>query len=355
MRAALSLARRGLGRVWPNPAVGCVIVDKKGCVAGRGHTQPGGRPHAETEALRQAGAAAAGGTVYVTLEPCAHYGKTPPCAEALIAAGIGRCVAALQDPDPRVAGKGIEMLRQAGIQVTLRVLEDEAAEANAGFLKRVQQGRPLVGLKLATTLDARIATSSGESQWITGPAARQYGHLLRASFDAILIGSGTALADNPSLTCRLPGLEQRSPVRLVLDRRLRLPLGCDLVRTAKAVPVWLITSEGHDDAKLAAYRAAGVEVLALAGTDPGSILSALGARGLTRVLIEGGAQVAMAFLQAKAVDRLFWLRAGSIMGGDGLAAIGGLGLDRLSDMQRFHLSSAQRLGGDYLETYRHLS
>lgn len=355
MWAALSLARRGLGRVWPNPSVGCVILDKAGQVVGRGVTQPGGRPHAETEALRQAGAAAAGGTAYVTLEPCAHHGKTPPCAEALIAAGIRRCVVALQDPDPRVAGRGLDKLRQSGCAVILGVLADEATEITAGFLKRVEQGQPLVALKLATTLDGRIATGSGESQWITGPAARQRGHLLRASFDAILVGSGTALADNPNLTCRLPGLADRSPVRLVLDRRLRLPLDSDLVMTAPQIPVWLITSDQQSESQLAPYRQAGVEVLPLSATDPRSILSALGQRGLTRLLIEGGAQVAAAFLQAKAVDRLIWMRASGILGGDALAAIADLGIDRLAAMQRFQLWSAQRLGADYLETYRYLS
>jgi diaminohydroxyphosphoribosylaminopyrimidine deaminase/5-amino-6-(5-phosphoribosylamino)uracil reductase len=355
MRAALSLAARGLGRVWPNPAVGCVILDRAGLVVGRGHTQPGGRPHAETEALRQAGAAAQGGTAYVTLEPCAHHGKTPPCAEALIAAGLKRCVIALQDPDSRVAGRGIEMLRQAGHAITLGVLEQEAAELNAGFLKRVTIGRPLVALKLATTLDGRIATSTGHSQWITGPAARQRGHLLRASFDGILIGSGTALADNPNLTCRLPGLADRSPVRIVLDRRLRLPLDSELVRTASKVPLWLITTDSHPTEKLAPYRQAGAEVIQLSSVAPDVVLSALGDRGLTRLLIEGGAQIAAAFLTAKLVDRLIWMRAGGILGGDALAAIAELGLDQLADMPRFERSSAQALGGDYLETYRHLS
>jgi diaminohydroxyphosphoribosylaminopyrimidine deaminase/5-amino-6-(5-phosphoribosylamino)uracil reductase len=355
MRAALSLARRGLGRVWPNPAVGCVILDQSGIVVGRGVTQPGGRPHAETEALRQAGASARGGTAYVTLEPCAHHGKTPPCAEALITAGIARCVVALQDPDPRVAGGGIEKLKQAGCKVELGLLRDEAHEVTAGFLSRIERGRPLVTLKLATTLDGRIATRSGQSQWITGPEARQYGHLLRATHDAILVGSGTALADNPSLTCRLPGLADRSPVRVVLDRRLRLPLDSDLAKTAREVPVWLVTGDQHSDARLEAYRDLGVEVLALGSPEPREILAALGQRGLTRLLVEGGSQIAAAFLHVKLVDRLAWLRAAGILGGDALPGVGDLAVGQLADMQRFQLSSAQRLGGDYLETYRHLA
>jgi diaminohydroxyphosphoribosylaminopyrimidine deaminase/5-amino-6-(5-phosphoribosylamino)uracil reductase len=355
MRAALSLAARGLGRVWPNPSVGCVITNGDGQVVGRGFTQPGGRPHAETEALRQAGAAARGGTAYVTLEPCAHHGKTPPCAEALIAAGIKRCVIAQLDPDPRVAGRGIAMLRDAGQRVDLGVLEAEAADVTAGFLKRIRTGAPLVTLKLATTLDGRIATGTGHSQWITGPEARQRGHLLRANHDAILVGSGTALADDPSLTCRLPGLADRSPVRIVLDRRLRLSLESDLVRTARDVPLWLITNAGHPDDRLKPYRDAGIDVMDLADSSPAGMLAALGERGLTRVLIEGGAQIAAAFLKARQVDRLVWMRASGILGGDALAAIADLGLDQLSAMPQFERSSAQPVGGDYLETYRLLS
>src|SRR6266705_1008472 len=215
MRAALALARRGLGRVWPNPAVGCAIV-KDGRVVGRGWTQPGGRPHAETEALARAGGAAHGATAYVTLEPCCHSGRTPPCADALV-------VAALEDPDPRVVGGGLARLRAAGIAVEAGLCAAEAAEINAGFFQRVRLGRPLVTLKLATSLDGRIATASGESRWITGPAARERAHLLRVTHDAILVGTDTVLADNPQLTCRLPGLGHRSPVRIAIDRELRIP------------------------------------------------------------------------------------------------------------------------------------
>ena len=207
MRAALALARRGLGTVWPNPAVGCVIVDR-GRVVGRGWTQPGGRPHGETEALGRAGEAARGATAYVSLEPCCHWGRTPPCTDALIAAGIGRVVVALEDPDPRVAGDGVRRLRAAGLDVETGLCEAEAAEINAGFFCRLRNGRPLVTLKLATSLDGRIATGRGESQWITGPPARERAHALRAAHDAIMVGTGTVLADDPQLTCRLPGLAQ---------------------------------------------------------------------------------------------------------------------------------------------------
>ena len=223
MQTTLGLARRGLGAVWPNPAVGCVIVND-GRVVGRGWTQPGGRPHAETEALRRAGAMARGATAYVSLEPCCHWGQTPPCADALIGAGVRRVVVAIEDPDPRVAGNGVARLRAAGLVVDIGLGAGEAAEVNAGFLTRQRLGRPLVTLKLATSLDGRIATSSGESRWITAAPARERGHKLRAEHDAIMVGTATVLADDPQLTCRLPGLEHRSPVRVVPDRYLRIPL-----------------------------------------------------------------------------------------------------------------------------------
>lgn len=232
MGAALALARRGLGRVWPNPAVGCVIV-KDGHVVGRGFTQSGGRPHAEPVALAMAGDAAQGADVYVSLEPCSHFGKTPPCADTLITAGVARVIAAAVDPDPRVSGRGLARLRDAGVDVVEGVRRDEAEALNAGFFSRVRTGRPLVTLKCATTLDGRIALSNGESKWITGPEARRRGHLLRCDHDAILIGSGTALADDPALTCRLPGLEGCSPVRVVMDGSLRLPVTSALVRSAR--------------------------------------------------------------------------------------------------------------------------
>src|SRR6266853_3702784 len=261
MRAALGLARRGLGRVWPNPAVGCVIV-KDGRAVGRGWTQPGGRPHAETEALARAAAAAHGATAYVTLEPCCHWGRTPPCADALIAAGLGRVVVALEDPDPRVAGGGVARLRAAGIAVEAGLGAAEAAEINAGFFQRVRLGRPLVTLKLATSLDGRIATASGESRWITGAPARERAHLLRATHDAILVGTDTVLTDDPQLTCRLPGLASRSPVRIVLDRQLRIPPTARIIAEARQVPTWLMTLSSANPGRQKSLRAAGVEVIA---------------------------------------------------------------------------------------------
>jgi diaminohydroxyphosphoribosylaminopyrimidine deaminase/5-amino-6-(5-phosphoribosylamino)uracil reductase len=356
MRAALGLARRGLGNAWPNPAVGCVIV-KDGRVLGRGWTQPGGRPHAEAEALARAGSAAKGATAYVSLEPCSHHGRTPPCAEALIAAGIARVVAALEDPDQRVAGSGFARLREAGIAVDIGLCAAEAAELNAGFFCRVMQGRPLVTLKLATSLDGRIATASGESRWITGPAARQRAHLLRAMHDAVLIGSGTALADDPQLTCRLPGFERASPVRIVVDRTLRLPATLKLFTEAGATPTWLVTSAAADKTVVLMRARLGVEVLALEtnearGIDLAAMLRALGDKGLTRLLVEGGGTMAAALLRAGLVDRLVWMRAPLAIGSDGIAALATLGLGALGDAPRFALIKSEIAGDDLIETYR---
>ncbi len=355
MRAALALARRNLGATWPNPSVGCVIV-KDGRVAGRGWTQPGGRPHAEAEALRRAGAAARSATAYVSLEPCSHHGRTPPCAEALIAAGIARVVAAGEDLDPRVSGSGLARLRDAGVAVETGLCAEAAAELNAGFFCRVTKGRPLVTLKLATSVDGRIATASGQSRWITGPAARERAHLLRATHDAVLVGTGTALADDPLLTCRLPGLEDRSPVRIVLDRTLRLPAMLRLFAGARETPSWVVTSAAADPARRAALEKLGVAVIAVepdatGGLDLAATLCALGDKGLTRLLVEGGGGLAASLLRAGLVDRLVWLHAPLLIGGDGIPAVAALGLDALDRAPRFAPMATETVGGDLLETY----
>ncbi len=359
MALALRLAGRGLGRTWPNPAVGCVVV-KAGRIVGRGWTQPGGRPHAETEALRRAGEAALGATVYVSLEPCAHYGRTPPCTMALIQAGVRRVVAATLCPDKRVDGQGIAQLRQAGVEVDLGLLAPEAEALNAGFFLKERARRPLVTLKLATSLDGRIATRTGASQWLTGEPARARGHWLRATHDAIMIGSGTALADDPALTCRLPGLEDRSPVRVVLDRRLRLPPASQLAATAREVPTWLITRSPAAPARAKTLRARDVELIELTASargdlDLGAALAALAGRGITRLLVEGGARLATALLRARLVDRLAWFRAPVIVGGDGLAAIGELEARTLADAIRLASAHSQTLAQDTLQAYIVLS
>ncbi|WP_419904174.1 bifunctional diaminohydroxyphosphoribosylaminopyrimidine deaminase/5-amino-6-(5-phosphoribosylamino)uracil reductase RibD [Kiloniella sp.] len=356
MDAALGLAARGLGATSPNPAVGCVLVNK-GTVVGRGFTQPGGRPHAETEALSQAGNLARGATAYVTLEPCSHHGKTPPCAEALISAGITRCVVAMEDTDARVQGRGIELLRTAGIEVEVGLRRHEAEELNAGFFTRIRHGRPLITLKVATTLDGRIATKSGQSKWVTGEAARRAGHMLRVRNDAILVGSGTAVLDNPRLDVRLEGLEQQSPIRVVMDGRLRLPLTHDLVARAKECQTILMTFGDNDPVRLDAYKDAGVDVVSLHKDEygyisPAAAMRELGERGITRLLIEGGSHIIGSLLKADLIDRVVWFRAPKVFGGDGISASVGFGLEQLDLAPRFQLTSVSKLGNDIMETYR---
>lgn len=357
MRAALGLARRGLGNTWPNPAVGCVVV-RDGRVVGRAVTAPGGRPHAETAALDMAGPAAAGATVYVTLEPCCHWGRTPPCTDALIKADVARVVIALRDPDPRVNGEGISRLRAAGIAVTEGVLGTEAAEVAAGFACRVRHGRPLVTLKLASTLDGRIATRAGESKWITSDAARRAVHAMRGRHDAIMVGVGTALADDPDLTCRLPGFRPNPIVRVVADSHLRLPLASRLVRTAAETPTWVLHRNGADPARRIAFTEAEIRLLDVGQAEPGidlaQGLAALGEAGITRLLVEGGAQLAAALLRAKLVDRIAWFHAPSVMGGDGWPAAQAFGVQALAEMPKFVRTYAAPLGPDMLSEFHRI-
>jgi diaminohydroxyphosphoribosylaminopyrimidine deaminase/5-amino-6-(5-phosphoribosylamino)uracil reductase len=355
MRAALGLARRGLGRCWPNPSVGCVVV-KDGRVVGRATTAPGGRPHAETQALAMAGRAARGAVVYVTLEPCCHHGATPPCTDALIAAGVARVVVATVDQDRRVSGAGLAQLRAAGIVVEEGVLSDEGCEVAAGFFHRVVRGRPLVTLKLATTLDGRIATRTGESQWITGEPARRMAHALRGRHDAVMAGVGTVLADNPELTCRIPGFKGIPTVRVVADSHLRTPLMSRLVATATLAPTWILTRDGADPARRAAMLSAGVTLIDVDPAEPGvdlaQSLHALAERGITRLLVEGGASLAAALLRDDLVDRIAWFHAPSIMGGDGWPAARPFGIEGLADMPRFARMSATPVGEDFFTEYR---
>jgi len=355
MNLALRLARRGLGRVAPNPAVGCVLV-KDGTVVGRGWTQDGGRPHAEVMALRDAGPEARGSTAYVTLEPCSHHGKTPPCSQALIDAGIARVVCATQDPDPRVNGRGMEMLNDAGIECVTAICEIEAREANKGFMLSVEQKRPLVTLKMATSLDGKIATTTGNSQWITGPVARRYGHLLRAQNDAIMVGIGTVLADNPSLTCRIKGLENQSPVRVVADTRLRLPLTSELVKTAAETPLWIITVAGNDPDRIQALKDLSVQIIEVETTESGLPdiehgLGLLAEKGITRLLVEGGSHLQASLIKERLADQLMWFRASKIIGGDGISAFQSIGLKTVDQAPELQLDGIRTLGEDRLEHY----
>lgn len=358
MAHALSLGARGMGSVWPNPSVGCVIV-RNGRVVGRGWTGAGGRPHAEVRALNQAGERARGATVYVSLEPCAHHGKTGPCSEALIAAGVARVVTAVEDSDPRVAGRGHARLRAAGIKVTTGVMEAQARSAHYGFFLRLEAGRPALTLKLASSFDGRIATATGESQWITGPMARRLVHAMRASHDAVLVGGGTARADDPTLTVRGLGVRQQ-PVRIVASRHLNLPRDSRLTETIDQGPVWFVhdAAEGAvSDADLANWRARGVRLLqAKAGPggqlDPLSVLETLGGAGLTRVFCEGGGALSASFLQAGLVDELVGFTAGLALGAEGRPSLGALGIEALAEAPRFELVDVQRVGGDVLHRWR---
>lgn len=349
MRAALGLARRGLGQVWPNPAVGCVIV-RDGVVVGRGRTAAGGRPHAEAIALAAAGPVARGATAYVTLEPCAHHGRTPPCAEALAAAGVGRVVIAAGDPDPRVNGRGIALLRKAGVVVEVGCLAEAAEALNRGFLTRITTGRPMVTLKLATSLDGRIATATGESRWITGPRARAEVHLLRARADAVMVGAATMRADDPRLDVRGGGLDAVQPIRVIAAGTTPLPRDGHLGRSAGSRPLWIC----HPDPAapdLAWWGDAGALLLPAATQpdgqpDPASMLAALGARGLTRLLCEGGGRLAAALLGAGLVDEIIAYGAGIALGGDGGAALAPLGIAALADAPHFKLTDVCAVGGD---------
>jgi len=361
MQIALGLARRGLGNTHPNPAVGCVLVrpDWNNRVVGRGWTQPGGRPHAETIALEQAGDCAKGATAYVTLEPCCHHGQTPPCSEALITAGINRVVIALEDPDPRVSGQGIAALEKAGLEVATDVSTVDATYLNMGFISRILLSRPFITLKTATTLDGQTATSTGHSQWITGPQARTAGHRLRATNDAILTGIGTILADDPQLTCRLPGCETQSPVRIILDAELSITTDHTVIKSASAEqPVWIFTSNATtppahaeslmeiDGVRVAASPEQGAGYLDLV-----FVARCLAEEGINRLLIESGGAVATSFITAGLVDEIVWFRSASLIGGDGKPAFGELGVDTLDSALGLERISARQLGSDMMETY----
>jgi diaminohydroxyphosphoribosylaminopyrimidine deaminase/5-amino-6-(5-phosphoribosylamino)uracil reductase len=359
MRAALALARRGLGTTWPNPSVGCVIV-RDGCVVGRGTTAPGGRPHAEPLALDMAGERAKGAAAYVTLEPCCHWGRSPPCTDALIAAGIARVVVGATDPDSRVNGQGLARLRDAGIEVEAGILEAEALKTLIGFNHRITLGRPMVTLKLASSLDGRIATHGGESQWITGTPARRLAHAMRGRHDAVMVGVGTVLADNPDLTCRIPGFRPPAGhptpnVRVIADSHLRTPLTSRLLTTAAEIPTWFLLREGSNMAREAAFTNIGATLIKVPGSSAGIdltvALAALGRAGLTRVLVEGGGQLAAALLRDDLVDRIAWFHAPAVMGGDGWPAVQAFGIERLDQMPRFTRDCVTVVGDDMLSEY----
>jgi diaminohydroxyphosphoribosylaminopyrimidine deaminase/5-amino-6-(5-phosphoribosylamino)uracil reductase len=353
MRHALTLAARGLGRAGRVPSVGCIIVAPDGRIVGRGRTDDRGRPHGEAVALAQAGAAAKGAAAYVTLEPCAHPGGNgPPCADALIASGIKRVVVAMSDPDPRTNGQGIARLRAAGISITEGVLKREAESLNRGFVLRMTENRPLVTLKLAQSADGFTARAPGEDQRITGEEARRFGQLLRAQHDAILVGIETVLADDPELTCRIPGLEEYSPLRIVLDSRLRLGLRAKLAQTARKIPTMVFTAKNGGDE----LKAAGVEVIRLPpDTDGhivlGDVLQMLAGRGINRLFVEGGATIANAFLKSGFADRLEMFTAPMSLANTGRCGAGALTVGKLREAPNFMRVSVRSFGADRLESF----
>jgi diaminohydroxyphosphoribosylaminopyrimidine deaminase / 5-amino-6-(5-phosphoribosylamino)uracil reductase len=355
MELALTLGRRGLGRTWPNPAVGAVVV-KDGVIVGRGWTQPGGRPHAEPVALARAGELARGATLYVTLEPCSHFGRSPPCADAIIAAGISRVVAAIEDPNPEVAGKGHAKLRAAGISVDVGLCSGEAALAHAGHFRRIRDGRPHVILKLAVSSDEKIGAGGHKPVAITGEAAKTRVHLLRAQCDAILVGIGTVLADDPLLTCRLPGMERRSPVRVVLDRSLRIPGDSRLVHSARQTPLWVFASELADAPAATKLGGAGTQVIRVApkqasGLDLEAVLHALAERGITRLLVEGGSRVASSLVAAGLADEIRLFRGSDAVGADGVPALDALPLSAITRSPAFRVRASETLGNDTLTIF----
>lgn len=348
MTHALRLARHGLGRVAPNPPVGCVLV-KGGVVVGMGRTQDGGRPHAERVALDMAGAEAKGAIAYVTLEPCAHEREGGSCAEALIAAGVREVYAACLDPDPRTAGQGLERMKQAGLQVHNGLCEAEAQEINRGFFLNLREGRPLITLKISTSLDGRVAAKDGSSQWITGERAREYGHALRARHDAILVGIGTVLADDPLLTTRLPGLRHKS-VRVVLDTHLRIDIGSKLVQSAAYDPLYIFHETDKNDKKQA-LQGMGCKLLLSNNSDLSSVVQALAGQGITRLMVEGGSGIHTSFIKAGLFDEIMWFRGAKLLGAEGMPVLGDLTIESIADALMLERRESVVLGPDMLDIF----
>ncbi|MBM3223582.1 MAG: bifunctional diaminohydroxyphosphoribosylaminopyrimidine deaminase/5-amino-6-(5-phosphoribosylamino)uracil reductase RibD [Candidatus Tectomicrobia bacterium] len=356
MQQALQLAQGGVGFVSPNPLVGCVIV-RDGVVVGQGYHQQFGGPHAEVHALQEAGTEAHGAVLYVTLEPCSHTGKTPPCADAVLRSGVRRVVAAMRDPNPLVAGQGLARLAAAGIAVTVGVCEAEARKTNEAFIKYITTRRPFVTLKSAITLDGKIATRTGASRWITGEAARQAGHQLRHAADAMLVGIGTVLQDDPLLTTRLPDRQGVNPLRVIVDSTLRVPLHSQVANTAPDRRTLVLTTARAAATQIEQLRARGVEVVCLQAYDDGRVdleaaLRALGERGIASVLVEGGATLSATLLQRRLIDKVVFFIAPKIIGSDGVSVVGACGVDTMEQVITLQGLVGQRLGDDVmLEAY----
>lgn len=357
MQHAINISTRGLGLTCPNPSVGCVIVNKD-IIVGRGITAKGGRPHAETIALNMAGKKAKGSTVYVTLEPCNHFGETDPCCDALISAGVSKVVSATLDPDVRVSGAGLKKLEDSGIEVISGVLENEAIAVNEGYFKNKLHNLPLVTLKIAVTIDSKTATSSGESKWISSKGARYHSHMLRARNDAIIISSTTAISDNPSLTCRLPGMSGYSPIRVILDAFRKVPNNLEIFKSAINLPLWIFTSVPIDEKINQESIKLGAKIINVNkdkfgyGLNLNEVFTSLSDRGITRVMVESGGNLSSALLMENLIDRLVIYRAPFVIGGDGLSAIDSINLDSLSNKIQFELLKLDQFDENIIETYK---
>tara|TARA_Y100000739_G_C20594728_1_gene459750 strand:+ start:292 stop:1419 length:1128 start_codon:yes stop_codon:yes gene_type:complete len=355
MSLAISLASRGLGKTWPNPSVGCVIVQKNK-VVGRGITAPGGRPHAEKIALEQAGERSKGASVYLTLEPCSHFGETGPCVTELINAEVADVVVALKDPDPRVSGRGLEALKKEGINVRLGLLREEAFWLNQGFFNKILINRPLLTLKLASTFDGRIATQSGESKWITGENSRRKVHSLRAKHDAILIGGGTAREDNPMLNVRDLGIDH-TPIRILVSKNLNIPYDSDIVNSPSNGPVWMVHGPNVSEKKIKSWEAKGAKLIQVPLIknkllDLEVMMRTFGKLGLTRILCEGGGSIAASLIQQKVVDRIIGFTGGKIFGSRGIPAVGALNFKNITEMPILKSISTEQIENDILHTWK---
>jgi len=348
MRKAIRLARKGVGKTAPNPAVGCVIV-KDGLIVGEGWHKKAGTPHAEIHALLQAGESARGADLYVTLEPCSHFGKTPPCADAVISAGVARVFAGMVDPNPKVSGNGINKLRDANIEVVSGLLEAECRDLNRPFIKQVSTGLPYVTMKSAMTLDGKTAALSGDSKWITCESSRRLVHGLRAKVDAVMTGSGTILADDPQLTVRMA--KGKNPVRIVIDSNLQTPVNCRLMNEAHSIPVIIAAVKG-DQEKISALTAKGAEVLLCSGArgdvDLHDLLRKLGERGIQSILLEAGERLCGEMLRNSLIDRFLLFYAPKILGGDGKSLFSGTGAPLMSGSLPLSIAKVSKIGSDIL-------
>lgn len=353
MALAISLGRRNLGQTSPNPSVGCVLV-KNDAIVGRGYTAPGGRPHAETQALKQAGSLANGSTAYITLEPCSHAGKTPPCAQALVEAGVKRAVIATIDPDKRVNGKGISILEAAGIEVKVGVLAEQASLDHAGFFSSQSERRPWVTLKLAASIDGKIATSKGDSKWITGSSARYFVHHMRRKHDAIMVGSGTVISDDPSLNVRNLGTCIQ-PYRIVVSSNLEIPVKSNLTKTIHEQPVWIFHSNEVSDERKRKWLDLGAQLFECKvdnfGVSMKDIMHKISHKGITRLLCEGGGKLAASLIRSELVDELVTFHGGLNIGADGFSSIGELGICSLSQAKRWRLARTLSFDAEVLNVW----